>query len=57
VLCCVVVCSDLASSIVMVGVENVDALLHHLKVREEDHVDDSRAENRNSKSYLGAESV
>jgi hypothetical protein len=54
---CVVVCSGVTSSIILFRVENVDTLLHHLKVREEDHVDDGRAEDRNSKSYLGAESV
>jgi hypothetical protein len=31
-ICCVVVCSGLASSIVLFRVENVDALLHHLEV-------------------------
>jgi hypothetical protein len=29
---CVVVCSGVTSSIVLFGVENVDALLHHLEV-------------------------
>ena len=57
VLCAVVGCLDLISSIVLVGVENVNSLLHHLKVREEDHVDDGRTEYRYSQSYLGAESV
>lgn len=34
----------LVPSIVMVGVENVDFLLHILEVAEEDHVDNARAE-------------
>lgn len=36
--------------VVLVDIQHVDALLHHLEVAEEDHVDDARAEHRNAET-------